>query len=206
MWNERYSKPGYLFGTEPAQFLREHDVWLKPGARALAVADGEGRNSVYMAGKGLDVVAMDASHIAVEKARALALAHKASVDFNVADIAKWDWDATPFDLVVAIFIQFVGPEQRDRIFQDMKRAVKPGGVVMLHGYTPEQVELGTGGPPRAENMYTEEMLQQAFADFEILELRAYRRHVDEGEGHSGDSALIDLVARRPVYGGGLIDK
>jgi len=100
--------------------------------------------------------------------------------------------------VVAIFIQFVGPEQRDQIFQGMKRAVKPGGIVMLHGYTPEQVELGTGGPPQAENMYTEEMLQQAFDDFEILELRAYRRHVDEGEGHSGDSALIDLVARKPA--------
>jgi len=197
MWNERYSKPGYLFGTEPAQFLREHAAYLEPGARALAVADGEGRNSVYMAGMGLDVVAMDASHIAVEKARALALAHKVSVDFNVADIAKWNWGATPFDLVVAIFIQFVGPEQRDLIFEGIKRAVKPGGVVMLHGYTPEQIELGTGGPPKAENMYTVEMLQQAFAGFEILELRAYHRHVDEGEGHSGMSALVDLIARKP---------
>lgn len=198
MWNERYSKPGYLFGTEPAQFLRDHAAYLEPGARALVVADGEGRNSVYMAGLGLDVVAMDASHIAVEKARALALANNVDVDFNVADVFKWDWEKEPFDLVVGVFIQFVGPADRDRLFEGMKQALKPGGTLLLHGYTPEQVKLGTGGPPNAENMYTEALLQDAFNDFEILALHSYRRYVDEGEGHSGESALIDLVARKPV--------
>ncbi len=198
MWNERYSKPGYLFGTEPAQFLRDHAAYLEPGARALVVADGEGRNSVYMAGLGLDVVAMDASHIAVEKARALALANNVDVDFNVADVFKWGWEKEPFDLVVGVFIQFVGPADRDRLFEGMKQALKPGGTLLLHGYTPEQVKLGTGGPPNAENMYTEALLQDAFNDFEILALHSFRRYVDEGEGHSGESALIDLVARKPV--------
>jgi len=198
MWNERYSKPGYLFGTEPAQFLRDHSSYLKAEGKALAVADGEGRNSTYMASRGLDVVAMDGSHIAVEKARALAMAQKTEVAFNVADIAHWNWNKAQFDLVVAIFIQFVGPKQREEIFAGMKRTLKPGGVLMLHGYTPEQIELGTGGPPQAENMYTIDMLQQAFGDFEVLELRSYTRHVDEGEGHSGISALIDLIARKPI--------
>ncbi len=196
MWNERYSKAGYLFGTEPAQFLRDHAGYLTAGAKVLAVADGEGRNSVFMAQNGLDVVAMDGSYIAIEKARALAMARDVKVDFVEADIAHWDWAEGQYDLVVAVFIQFVGPEQRDQIFAGMKRTLKPGGVLMLHGYTPEQIELGTGGPPQIENMYTVEMLQKAFSDFEVRELRAYERHVDEGEGHSGTSALIDLVARK----------
>ena len=198
MWNERYSKAGYLFGTEPARFLREHQAYLTAGSKVLAVADGEGRNSVFMAGKGLDVVAMDGSYIAIEKARALALARDVMINFNEADIAHWDWAEAQYDLVVAVFIQFVGPAQRDEIFAGMKRTLKPGGVLMLHGYTPEQIELGTGGPTNAENMYTDDMIAQAFGDFEVLELRSYQRHVDEGEGHSGTSALIDLVARKPA--------
>lgn len=198
MWNERYSKAGYLFGTEPAQFLRSHKAYLKPRSKVLAVADGEGRNSVYMAEQGLNVVAMDGSYIAIEKARALAMSRDVTVDFVESDIAAWDWDQAQYDMVVAIFIQFVGPAQRAEIFAGIKRTLKPGGVLMLHGYTPEQIELGTGGPPNVENMYTEEILTQAFADFEMLELRSYERHVDEGEGHSGTSALIDLVAKKPA--------
>lgn len=198
MWNERYSKAGYLFGTEPAQFLQDHQGYLTAGSKALAVADGEGRNSVFMAGLGLDVTAMDSSYIAIEKARALAMASNVTVDFNEADIANWNWAKGRYDLVVAVFIQFVGPEQRGQIFKGIKRTLKPGGVVMLHGYTPEQIALGTGGPSNADNMYTDDMLAQDFADFEVLELRSYQRVVDEGDGHSGQSALIDLVARKPV--------
>ncbi|WP_456387631.1 SAM-dependent methyltransferase [Profundibacter sp.] len=198
MWNERFSKAGYLFGTEPAQFLVEHAGYLTAGAKVLAVADGEGRNSVFMAGLGLEVDAMDGSHVAIEKARALAMAREVTVNFQEADINKWEWPEDQYDLVVAIFIQFVGPAQRDEIFAGMKRTLKPGGVLMLHGYTPEQVALGTGGPANVENMYTDTMLTQAFADFDILELKSYQRHVDEGEGHCGTSALIDLVARKPV--------
>lgn len=197
MWNERYSKAGYLFGTAPAQFLQEHQAYLTKGLRALAVADGEGRNSVYMASKGMDVTAMDSSDIAVEKARALALANTVDVDFRVGDILGWDWNAQSYDLVAGIFIQFAGPAFRDEIFAGMKQAVKPGGILMLHGYTPKQLEFGTGGPGRLENLYTPEMLEHAFADFEILELKSYECEIDEGPGHSGMSALVDLVARRP---------
>ncbi len=197
MWNERYSKAGYLFGTEPAQFLRDHPTYLTKGATALAVADGEGRNSVHLASLGLRVTAMDGSDVAVEKARALAMARKVDVDFHVGDILKWDWSAHQYDLVIGIFIQFVGAAQRHEIFTGMKRAVKPGGVLMLHGYTPKQLEYGTGGPRRLENLYTAEMLQDEFADFEVQTLTAYEREVDEGAGHSGMSALIDLIARRP---------
>ncbi len=198
MWNDRYAKPGYLFGTEPAQYLLNHKAYLKSGLTALAVADGEGRNSVYMAGQGVQVTAMDSSDVAVEKAHALAKAAGVEVDFNIADIAKWDWGATAYDLVVGVFIQFVGPEGRAAQFAGMKQAVKPGGHILLHGYTPKQLEFGTGGPPFLENLYTEDILREAFSDFEIVELKAYEREIDEGEGHSGMSALVDLVARKPL--------
>jgi len=196
MWNERFAQPGYLFGTEPAQFLRDHSQYLTPGLKALAVADGEGRNSTFLASKGLEVVAMDGSPVAVVKARALAVKAGVKVDFNVADIMEWDWQEDAHDLVVAIFIQFSAPKEREKVFAGLKKTLKKGGILMLHGYSVEQLEHGTGGPPCAENLYTLEMLKQAFSDMEILHLNAYEREVDEGSAHSGRSALIDLIARK----------
>jgi len=198
MWNKRYARAGYLFGTEPAQFLTRQRAHLIPGARALAVADGEGRNSVFMASMGMRVTAMDASGVALEKARSLAAAHQVSVDYHEADVFSWDWAQEAYDLVAGIFIQFMGPQQRDQVFEAMKHTLKPGGTVLLHGYTPRQLEFGTGGPGQRENLYTKEILSQAFGDFEILNLKEYEMEIEEGRGHSGQSALIDLVARKPV--------
>ena len=116
----------------------------------------------------------------------------------MADLKTWDWVDSSYDLVVAIFIQFADPSFRAEIFEGMKKTVKPGGTILLHGYTPKQIEYGTGGPGIVENLYTEEMLRNAFSDFEIEELTSYDKSIDEGAGHSGMSALIDLVARKPV--------
>lgn len=196
MWNERYAKPGFLFGTDPAQFLVEQSHHLKRGQKALAVADGEGRNSVYMAEKGLTVTAMDSSDVAIDKARGLAAARSAVIDFQLADLRTWDWQEGEYDLVVAIFIQFAEPGFRDDIFAGMKRSLKPGGILLLHGYTPKQIEYGTGGPSNPANMYTEQLLQDRFGDMKILRLAEYEREVQEGQGHSGQSALIDLVAQK----------
>lgn len=197
MWNDRFSKPGYLFGTEPAVFLQTYAGHLKRGDSALAVADGEGRNSVFMASCGLDVTAMDFSDVAIEKARKLAQERGVEVDFNQSDIDLWPWEPEKFDLVVAIFIQFVGPARRKAIFDGMKRTLKPGGTLMLHGYTPEQIGFGTGGPGVLENLYTADMLRQDFSGFDIKVLTAYEKDIEEGPGHSGRSALIDLIAIKP---------
>ena len=199
MWEERYATPDYVFGREPAAFLTDHADLLTPGHTALAVADGEGRNSVFMAQKGMKVTALDFAPSAIAKAQALAAEKGVSVTFRQTDVLAHDWPET-FDLVAGIFIQFVGPDQRDRLFEGMRRSVRPGGLILLHGYTPEQIALGTGGPPFAENMYTEAMLRAAFGDWEILECRAHEREIFEGQGHRGRSALIDLVARRPATG------
>jgi SAM-dependent methyltransferase len=197
MWNERYSAPGFLFGTAPAAFLKEQRRHFPPDGTALAVADGEGRNSIYLAECGLSVTAMDSSDVALGKARGLAAERGVAVDFRLADIGTWDWTAEKFDMVVAIFIQFAPPAERARIFAGMQRTLKPGGILLLHGYRPEQVDYGTGGPPHREHMYTETLLQEAFGDMEILRLATYDQVIEEGTAHSGMSALIDLVAKKP---------
>lgn len=196
-WDQRYAAEGYLFGTAPSGFLTREARYLQNGS-ALAVADGEGRNSVFLAQQGLAVTAFDASVVAMQKASALAQENGVPVDFHVAKIEDWDWGGAQNDNVVAVFIQFAPPPLRDLIFAGLKRALVPGGVLMLHGYRPEQLAYGTGGPRQAENMYTEPLLRDAFSDMEILRLASYDIEVSEGRGHVGMSALIDLVARRPV--------
>ena len=200
MWEERYSGAGgYLFGTQAAAALVENP-WVLDGMRsALCVADGEGRNSVHLARAGLDVTAFDLSPTAVGRARDLAAEAGVSLDLNVSRWDDWDF-SRQFDLVVGVFVQFMGPEARKAQFADLRRAVRPGGRLFLHGYRPRQVDYGTGGPPDAANMYTEDLLRDAFGDWRIERLAEYDRDVQEGRGHSGMSALIDLVVQRPEQG------
>lgn len=195
-WNRRFAAEGYLFGTAPNQWLREHAGCWPAGARVLCVADGEGRNSVWLAGRGLVVDAFDIAEVGVAKARKLAAEAGVQVDFSVADCDGFAWPESAYDGVAAIFIQFADPALRARLFERIVRCLKPGGVLVLQGYTPRQLEFRTGGPPFAENMYTEPLLREAFAALDILELREYDADVHEGQGHSGRSALIGLVARR----------
>jgi len=196
IWDERYAQDGYLFGTEPNDFLVSQLHLLKPGMSCLAVADGEGRNGVWLAQQGLLVLSVEASPVALEKAKKLARQRGVAIDFEQADLAHWPWGENRFDAVAAIFIQFAPPALREQMFAGIKRCLKPGGLLLLQGYTPRQLEYKTGGPPVAENMYTEALLRNAFGDMEILHLREHDDHIGEGTAHSGMSALIDLVARK----------
>lgn len=142
------------------------------------------------------MTAWDGSQAALEKARKLAADHDVTVDFRHEDAASFDWNAKTYDLVVGIFIQFAAPPLKLQMLEGMKRAVKPGGTLLLHGYRPRQLEYGTGGPRSLENLYTKDELRDAFGDMQIVRLDSYDLELDEGAGHSGMSALIDLVARR----------
>ena len=197
-WNQRFSAPGYLFGTAPNRFLLSKKNLFRNGEKVLCVADGEGRNSVWLAEQGLDVTAFDFSPVAVEKARRFAAERGVSVRYEVASVYDWAWPQAAFDAVAAIFVQFADPARRGLMFGCMARALKPGGLLLLEGYTPKQLEFRTGGPSQVENLYTAPLLREAFRDFEILELREYEDDLEEGERHTGRSALIDLVARRPA--------
>lgn len=197
MWNRRFSEQGYLFGTEPNAWLHDHAGLWQAGERVLSVADGEGRNSVWLAQQGLTVDAFDISEVGVRKARDFARVTGVKVNFAVSDITTLQWPVSIYDGVVAIFIQFAEPAQRQRIFRGMVQCLKPGGRVVLQGYTPKQLDYRTGGPPFASHMYSEGLLRDAFADLEILELREYETELAEGTGHKGRSALIGMVARKP---------
>ena len=197
-WNARYQIEDYLFGVEPNELLVAEAHRLTPHQRVLCVADGEGRNSVWMARQGLDVEAFDISEVAVGKARRLAAEHGAHVDFHCASVAGFDWQIDRYDAVAAIFIQFLTPSERRLLFDQIFRALHPGGLLLLEGYRVEQLAYGTGGPSVPEQLYREEQLRDELRAFEILELRSEDREVQEGSSHRGMSALIEVVARRPT--------
>jgi SAM-dependent methyltransferase len=194
-WNERFSAPDYIFGTAPNAFLASKAALFKPGQRALCVADGEGRNSVWLAEQGLEVTAFDISPVGVAKAQRLAAERGVRVVHEVASVYDWPWPQAQFDVVAAIFVQFADPAMRSFLFERMARSLKPGGLVLIEGYTPKQLEYNTGGPSKLENLYTAELLRSSFAGFEVLELREYEAELEEGSRHAGTSALIDFVAR-----------
>lgn len=197
LWSERYAEAGaeYLFGTAPNKFLVGQSQHLQAGWTALAVADGEGRNSVFLAEAGLEVTAVEISPVGLHKAQRLAASRHVAVNFVLADVLQWR-ASLQFDVVVAIFVQFVGPEGRAVLFERIRSAVKPGGLLLMQGYTPKQLEYGTGGPSAVGNLYTTELLEKEFSDWEMLELREYEDELAEGAGHKGRSALIDLVAKK----------
>lgn len=195
-WQARFAAPGYVFGTEPSAFLKDHAHLLRKGEKALAIADGEGRNGVFLAEQGLDVLSVDFSPLAQEKARKLAAERGVALRVEQVDIINWDWPSEAFDVVVAIFFQFAVPADRDKIFAGIKKTLKPGGLLLLEGYGLKQLEYKTGGPPDPAQLYTRALLQEAFGDFSTLDIREYDRVVNEGERHTGLSALIDAVGRK----------
>ena len=201
-WSARYrdAGDGYLFGTAPNKFLASHAEYFGAGMSVLSVADGEGRNSVWLAEQGCSVTATEISPVALEKAAKLARGRHVAVDFVQTDVFRWNWPQAAFDAVVGIFIQFAGPAERPRQIAGMQQAVKPGGLLFLQGYTPKQLEYRTGGPSAVENLYTEAMLRELFSEWEIVLLNEHEDLIEEGNAHSGRSALIDLIARKPATG------
>lgn len=192
-WDQRFQTDAYVFGTEPAKALLKLESYLVPGGKTLVVADGEGRNSVYLASKGFDVTATDYSEVGLTKAKRLAEERGVAVEYVVEDIFERDWSSEQYDNVVAVFIQFVPPSQMTKVLSGLAAALKPNGTLLVHGYTPKQVEFGTGGPPNPEHMYTEAMLRDVYQHLDIRLCEAYEDMLDEGSGHSGKSALIDFV-------------
>ena len=195
-WQQRFAAPGYLFGTAPNAFLQAQAHLLRPGQSALAIADGEGRNGVFLAEQGLDVLSVDFSPLAQEKVRKLAAERGVTLRVEQADMTNWTWPEAAFDVVAAIFIQFTAPPQRAKMFAGIKRTLKPGGLLLMQGYGLKQLDYKTGGPSDVMRLYTREILETAFGDFASLDIREYDSVLEEGERHAGMSALIDLVGRK----------
>ena len=196
-WNERFNKEEFIFGKEPNEYLVEKtNQFLKLGDKVLCIADGEGRNGVWLAKQGMQVIAFDASNIALAKAKQFAKDNQVEVDYSFSDSDSFAWQENTYDAVIGIFIQFADPAMRVRIFQQTLQALKPGGIFILQGYTPKQLEYKTGGPSLIEHLYTEELIRDLASDFEVLDLCCYEKELSEGARHTGMSALLGLVARK----------
>ena len=194
-WNERFSCENYLFGKQPNRYLLEKIALLRKG-KALSIADGEGRNSVWLATQGFEVDAFDFSPVAIEKAQKLAHAHQVRVNFHCSDWQNFDWKPEQYDAIVGIFFQFADPESRTKLFEKLNFALKPGGTLIIQGYGKSQMQYKSGGPGILENLYDEELLLSSFSSYKTLDLRTYLEEVDEGPGHSGMSALVGFVGQK----------
>lgn len=195
-WNKRYSAPEYIFGEGPNYFLASCAGLLPKSGKALAVADGEGRNGVWLAEQGLDVVSLDFSPQGQAKAKALADRRGVSVEILQANVHTWDYPEAAFDVVVEIFTQFSTPAERAIKWAGMRRALKPGGLMIIQGYTPKQLEYGTGGPGKLDHLYTRAMIEEAFDGMKDMTLVEEELEMHEGTSHGGMSAVINFTARK----------
>ena len=194
-WDERYSIDDYLFGQKPAQALLRNEEYLVPRGETLLIADGEGRNSVYLAKNGFKVTSSDSSIVAQQKAKALADSQNVKVNFKLENFFDIDWSKKQYDNIIGICFQFIPPELIGEAFMGLRSATKKGGTILIHGYTPEQINYGTGGPKDASLMYTEATFTHSFTNSEIYLLEKYEAVISEGPGHNGKSAMIDFVAK-----------
>jgi SAM-dependent methyltransferase len=195
-WEGRFAAPDYIFGKGPNYFLLACKPLLPRSGRALAVADGEGRNGVWLAEQGLEVVSIDFSPAAQQKARALARERGVALVVEQADVHGWTYPPAAFDVVAEIFTQFSTPAERAKKWEGIRRTLKPGGLLIVAGYRPKQLEYGTGGPKAVENLYTHAMLQAAFGDFHDLRIIEEDVEMREGTAHAGMSAVINLTGRK----------
>jgi SAM-dependent methyltransferase len=195
-WNLRYGDDEYFYGTIPNDFLQEN-AHLIPRGSVLCVADGEGRNSVFLATTGRDVSSVDISDVGVAKTKELASEKGVSVDALVGDLANFDLGRNKWQGVVSIFAH-LSSDLRQDLHRRVIESLAPGGVVLLEAYTVNQIGRGTGGPQVPELLMSAESLSQEFAALEIIHLKELERSVVEGSGHTGQAAVVQLIARKPM--------
>ena len=194
-WDQKFSQHPFIYGTQPSAFLRSQAHLFRPGQTILVPADGEGRNGVWLAEQGLTVTCVDSSPVGQTKAKQLAADRNVAPTFILADLLAWDWPTARFDAVVSIFFHLY-PADRPRLHKAMLNAVKPGGMVILESFRPEQLTRTSGGPPEAELMYTAPMLQADFAEADMVLLEVVQPVLDEGPIHQGVAETVRMVARR----------
>lgn len=195
MWNARYSSPDFAYGTEPNDFLAAVAERIPPG-RVLSIADGEGRNGVFLATLAYEVTSVDSSSIGLAKAQRLAAARAVHLTTIVADLADYVIAPKSWEGIVSIFCHLPPPIRR-RVHEQVERGLAPGGLYVLEGYSIHQLSLGTGGPRSVDLLLTLDALRAELAGLELLHAAEIERDIHEGELHSGRSAVVQIVARKP---------
>lgn len=194
-WDERYSAEGWVFGTEPNDFLRQESNRI-PRGQVLCLGEGEGRNSVFLAEQGYEVVGVDRSQVGLDKAQALAQERGVFVETVVSDVEDLDLKEGEWKGIVSIFFH-LPPDLRRKVHRSVVRGLASGGIFILEAYTPKQLEHGTGGPPDPQKLMTLETLREELDGLEFLVARELERDVQEGDCHRGTGSVVQLVARKP---------
>lgn len=193
MWNARYSRPGFVYGTEPNDFLVAEASRI-PSGRVLSLGEGEGRNAVYLAGLGYDVLAVDSSRVGLRKARQLAAERGVKIRTVAADLSDFELEPRAWEGIVSIFCHLPPPLRR-RVHRGVARGLLPGGVFILEAYTPRQLAYGTGGPPTTDLLLSLNDLRAELPGLELLVAREVEREVLEGSHHTGLGHVVQVVAR-----------
>lgn len=191
MWDHVYATEDYVYGKDPNEFLRDNYSAM-PLGRVLCLAEGEGRNAVYLAGLGYEVTAVDSSRTGLLKAERLALEKGVDIEIVHADLADFELGEQCWDGVVSIFCH-LPPTLRKGVFGRVERGLKPEGRLLLEGYTPRQLEYGTGGPPTVELMLTREILRKEMPLLKFDHLQELVRDVSEGSKHSGPGSVVQAI-------------
>lgn len=197
-WSKKFAGKAYHYGNQPAEFVRAHMAGLDADARVLTIAEGEGRNAVWLAAQGYHVTAIEPTAEGRGKAMALARAQGVHLDWRIADLDGYDWPDGDYDAALGCFFQFAPPEFRQRILAGLARAVRPGGTVFLHGFSTRQMANASGGPGIEAHLWTPDRILSRFPGWQVLRAEDYDAVLDEGPGHSGPAALVDVIVRKPV--------
>lgn len=195
-WNDRYRVEEYVYGTEPNGFVAESADRIPVGP-VLCLAEGEGRNAVFLAGLGHAVTAVDRSTAGVEKARQLARARGVRIEVVAADLAEFDLGRACWSGIVATFAH-LPPELRRTVHRRVVEALAPGGILVLEAYTPGQVAYRTGGPKDPALLMSLEVLREEFEGLDLVVARETERDVIEGIGHTGRGAVVQVLGRKPA--------
>ena len=195
MWDQRYSADEYVFGKSPNGFLAEN-VEKIPRGRVLCLAEGECRNAVFLAQQGHQVTAVDSSAVGLEKGRRLAQERGVQIETICADLTDFRLDSGEWEGIVAFFAH-LPPPVRARIHREAVQQLAPGGAFVLEAYTPEQLQLGTGGPPNAAIMMELPALQSELQGLDFVIAQETRREIHEGKFHNGMSAVVQILALKP---------
>ncbi|MCX7932057.1 MAG: class I SAM-dependent methyltransferase [Rhodovarius sp.] len=196
-WDARYRALPGMFGTRPNEYLRSQAWRLAPGARALALGDGEGRNGVWLAEQGLIVTSLDWSRVGLAHARALAEARGVALTFIEADATRWDYPDSAFELVAWIFLH-LPPADRRLVAAGACRALAPGGLLVLEGFTPAPPGRRAGGPQDPALLWSRTAVEECFPALEVLELLEGTVLLDEGPKHQGRAEVVRALLRRPA--------
>lgn len=195
-WEKRYAAPDFVFGTEPNDFLRSVAAKI-PAGPVLCLAEGEGRNAVFLATRGHRVTAVDQSTTGLAKARALAAHRNVPLQTIVADLSDFPIEPAAWSGAVVIFMH-LPPDLRRDVLARTADGLKPGGVLVLECYTPAQIAFGTGGPKDPALLPTLAGLRAELPGLEFVIGQEIERDVLEGGGHTGRSAVVQVLARKPA--------